>query len=186
MNQKLIVINGKTYKSTDEMPDDIRREYENAMRNLDKNQNGMPDIFENKNSPADQNDAPDALSWLSNFQTTNVIQSTKIIVNGSTYDNVDQLPPELRAKYEKAMGAMDANKNGIPDFAEGMLVSKNQTANIATGFGTTSPPRSQPIPVSSTMEPESSGGWALALTGIGLVGACLLLAAGGVWYYFFR
>ena len=41
MNQKLIVIDGKTYKSVDEMPEDIRQKYLTAMRNLDKDGNGI-------------------------------------------------------------------------------------------------------------------------------------------------
>lgn len=172
MNQKFIVIDGKTYKSADEMPEDVRKSYENAMRNVDNNQNGTPDAFEG----------------LSSFQTAtaNVINSNKIIVNGQVFDSLDQLPPEIRAKYEQALGAMDANKNGIPDFVEGMLGTSNQTNPVATSFGTTAHSRpSKPKPVSSTIEPESSGGWVLALTVVLLIGMCLVGAA-GVWYFFLR
>ena len=172
MNQKFIVIDGKTYKSADEMPEDVRKNYENAMRNVDSNQNGMPDAFEGSSS----------------FQTAtaNVINSSKIIVNGQVFDSLDQLPPEIRAKYEQALGAMDANKNGIPDFVEGMLGTSNQTNPVATSFGTTAHSRpSKPKPVGSTIEPESSGGWVLALTIVLLIGMCLVGAA-GVWYFFLR
>lgn len=172
MNQKFIVIDGKTYKSADEMPEDVRKSYENAMRNVDSNQNGTPDAFEG----------------LSSFQTAtaNVINSSKIIVNGQVFDSLDQLPPEIRAKYEQALGAMDANKNGIPDFVEGMLGTSNQTNPVATSFGTTAHSRpSKPKPVGSTIEPESSGGWVLALTIVLLIGMCLVGAA-GAWYFFLR
>lgn len=171
MNQKFIVIDGKTYKSVDEMPEDVRREYESAMRNFDQNQNGMPDAFEG----------------MASFQgaTANVINTTKIIVNGQTYDSVDQLPPDIRAKYEQALGAMDANKNGIPDFVEGMMGVGNRTNNIATNFVTPSPPLSKPIPVSQTIEAESSNGWMLALAGILMLGLCIVGAA-GVWYFYLR
>ncbi len=173
MNQKLIVIDGKTYKSVNEMPEDVRKNYESAMRNFDSNQNGAPDAFEGSAS----------------FQsaTANVINTSKIIVNGQVFDGLDQLPPEVRAKYEQAMGAMDANKNGIPDFVEGMLGASKQTNSIATSFGMSNPPRAarQPIPVNSTIEPESSGGWLLALTSILLIGLCLVGAA-GAWYFFLR
>ena len=96
MNQKLIVIDGKTYNSVNEMPEDVRRSYEDAMRNLDNNRNGTPDLFEGAAS----------------FQnpTANVINATKIVVNGQVFDSLDQLPPDVRAKYEQAMGALDANK----------------------------------------------------------------------------
>lgn len=172
MNQKFIVIDGKTYKSVDEMPEDVRKSYENAMRNVDSNQNGMPDAFEGSSS----------------FQTAtaNVINSSKIIVNGQVFDSLDQLPPEIRAKYEQALGAMDANKNGIPDFVEGMLGTSNQTNPVVTSFGTTAHSRpSNPSPVGSSIEPESSGGWILALTVILLIGMCLVGGA-GVWYFFLR
>jgi hypothetical protein len=175
MNQKFIVIDGKTYKSADEMPEDVRKNYEDAMRNLDQNRNGTPDPFEG--AAAVQN------------TTTSVINATKIVVNGQVFDGLDQLPPEVRAKYEQAMGAMDANKNGIPDFVEGMLGTSNQTNPVATSFGTAAPPRPvsrKPIPVGSTIEPESSGGWMLALTGIVLTGLCLVSAAAGVWYFYLR
>ena len=171
MNQRLIVIDGKTYKSVDEMPEDVRRNYESAMRNIDNNRNDIPDLFEGAASFQDP--------------TTNVVNATKIVVNGQVFDGLDQLPPEVRAKYEQAMGAMDANKNGIPDFVEGMLGTSNQTNNVATNFGTSSPPRSRSIPVGSTIEPESSGGWVLALTIVLLIGMCLVGAA-GAWYFFLR
>jgi len=173
MNQKLIVIDGKTYKSVDEMPEDVRRNYESAMRNLDNNRNGTPDLFDGAASFQDT--------------TTNVINAAKIVVNGQVFDGLDQLPPEVRAKYEQAMGAMDANKNGIPDFVEGMLGTSNQTNPVATSFGTTAHSRpSKPIPVSSTIEPESSGNWTLIIAGVLLLGVCVVAAAAGVWYFYLR
>lgn len=175
MNQKLIVIDGKTYNSVNEMPEDVRRSYEDAMRNLDNNRNGTPDLFEGTASFQDS--------------TTSVINATKIVVNGQVFDGLDQLPPEVRAKYEQAMGAMDANKNGIPDFVEGMLGTSNQTNPVAINMGTVTPPQHasrKPIPVGSTIEPESSGGWMLAVTGILLIGLCLVAAAAGVWYFYIR
>jgi hypothetical protein len=121
-----------------------------------------------------------------------VISSSKLVVNGQVYDGLDQLPPEMRAKYEQAMGAMDKNRNGIPDFVEGMLnvsATINTSANSApTLIGTPAPrPAARnPIPVGSTIEPESTGGWILALAGLALVGLCLVAAAAGVWYFFLR
>jgi len=192
MNQKFIVIDGKTYKSVEEMPEDVRRKYEKAMQVLDKNQNGVPDILENTNLFADKNQGgmENIFENLTSFQGANsrAINTTKITINGQVYESLDQLPPDIRAKYEQALGAMDANKNGIPDFMEGMLGSAIQTNNIATDFGTASPrPASpNPIPLSSTIEPESSRGWMLALTGILLIGLCLVASAIGAWYLFLK
>jgi hypothetical protein len=197
MNQKIIVIDGKTYKSVDEMPPDIRAKYEEAMRGLDRDRNGMPDILDGVNPFEDKNKdgMPDAFEGLAAIHgaTPTVMSSTKIVVNGQVYEGLDQLPPEVRAKYEEAMGSMDKNRNGIPDFVEGMFnvstQTRNTTANNApTALATSAsrPASRNPLPASSTIEPESSGGWMLALAGLALVGLCLVAAAAGVWYFFLR
>lgn len=197
MNQKFIVIDGKTYKSLDEMPTDIRAKYEEAMRSLDKDRNGIPDLLERANLFEDKNKdgIPDSLEGLAKLQGSalNVMGSTKILVDGQMYDRLDQLPPEIRAKYEQAMGAMDANRNGIPDFVEGMFSMSVQTTNsatnsvpLSTGTSTSLPASPKPIPTASSIEPESSGGWVLALAGIALAGLCLVAAVAGVWYFFLR
>ena len=198
MKQKFIVIDGKTYKSLDEMPPDIRAKYAEAMRNLDKDQNGMPDFLEGANLFEDKNKdgVPDALEGLAKLKGSRpqVLSSSKILVNGQMYDGLEQLPPEIRAQYEQAMSALDKNRNGIPDFVEGMFNLPAETMNNASnnapiGIGTpTSRPVSspKPVPVNSTIEPESSGGWMLALAGIALVVLCLAAAAAGVWYFFLR
>src|SRR5262245_5397803 len=133
MNQKFIVIDGKTYKSVDEMPPDIRAKYEEAMRNLDKDQNGIPDLLEGGKlfEDKDKDGIPDALAALAKLKGSvpRVITSRKISVNGQVYDGLDQLPPEIRAQYEQAMSAMDKNHNGIPDFVEGMFNMQAQTTN---------------------------------------------------------
>ena len=43
-----ITINGVTYASVDEMPPEVRKQYEETMGRLmeDRNQNGVPDLFE--------------------------------------------------------------------------------------------------------------------------------------------
>jgi hypothetical protein len=183
MKQSFIVIDGKTYKSVDEMPADIRAKYEEAMRSLDQNRNNTPDLFEN---PAP---SPSSLP--------NMMSAAQILVNGQAYNGLDQLPPEIRAQYEQAMGAMDANRNGIPDFVENMLnLPAQMTSNSAMSVGTSTPQPAQPFGnasasrppqiATSTIEPESSGGWLLALTSIGLIVMCLVAAAAGVWYFFLR
>jgi hypothetical protein len=194
MNQKLIVIDGKTYKSVDEMPEDVRTNYENAMRQMSRNASNTPNPVENIDVFTDKNNngMPDVFKGM----VANVLSATKIVAGGKVYNSLDELPPDVRAKYEQAMGTMDANKNGIPDFVEGMLGTPNQTNNVATSFGTANPhpasskpfdyAQDKPIAVGSTIEPESSGGWMLALAGVLLAGLCLVAAAAGVWYFYFR
>jgi len=219
MNQRLIVIDGKTYKSVDEMPPDIRRLYEETMRNMDKNQNGVPDVFESANPLADKNrdGIPDIFNNMASMPSSygSVASSTKIIVNGQEYDGPDQLPPEIRAKYQQvmekfsnnpqaypnlnqlppeqrakvqqALNMLDANKNGIPDFAKAMMnMPNNVSASAFPPVEPVAPLRPKPTPVSSsTIEPESSGNWIWLIAGIVFVGGCLVLLA-TTWYYFLR
>ena len=179
MNPRPIVIDGKSYNSVNEMPPDVRAKYEQAMSNLqggkimdvlgDKDKDGMTDVFEN-------------------MSAMNVMSSNmKFIVNGQEYNALESLPPEARAKYEQAMGKLDKNQNGIPDFLEGMMNTPNQMASNAQSTpAMTSPRPSRPSPVNTTtIEPESSGGWMLALAGIALLGLCALGAI-SIWYFFIR
>ena len=68
---------------------------------------------------------------------------------------------------------MDKNRNGIPDFVEGMIGAAVQTQATTTTFGSDHPDHSffdtskdKPKIVRPAIEPESSGGWMLALAGI--------------------
>jgi len=177
MNPRPIVIDGKSYNSVNEMPPDVRAKYEQAMSSLQGgntrdalgDKGGMPDVFENMSGV--------------NTMSSNM----KFIVNGQEYNALDSLPPEARAQYEQAMGKLDKNQNGIPDFLEGMMNIPNQmTSNVqSTPAVMTNPRPSQPMPVNSTIEPESSGGWMLALAGVALLGLCALGAI-SVWYFFIR
>jgi len=185
MNPKLIVIDGKTYSSVNEMPPDIRAQYEEAMQNIktqkvmdvlgDKNQNGTPDIFENMSA--------------ANMTST----SMNIVVNGKTFSGIEDLPPEVRAKYEKAMGALDKNQNGIPDFMEGMMNMPNQTPPVQSPPATINSISSQsflfdqdkPVPASPITTPDTSNGWMLVLTGAFLLLLCAVGAV-SIWYFFLR
>ena len=44
----------------------------------------------------------------------------KIVINGKEYASTDEMPPEIRALYEKAMETFaDRDGNQVPDFLEG-------------------------------------------------------------------
>jgi len=48
--------------------------------------------------------------------------SAHIIFNGKTYNSIDDMPPEARQAYEKALALLaDQNANGVPDFLDGLL-----------------------------------------------------------------
>ena len=185
MNPKLIVIDGKTYKSVDEMPEDVRRNYESAMSQLgDKDKNGIPDVLENLTNLADQNKngMPDSIEGM----ISNVVSSTmKIMADGKEYNSLDELPPDIRAKYEQAMGSLDANQNGMPDFLEGMMNTSSTASTVEKSYAMPTPRVSTPISSSQTIEPESNNGWMLALLGIVLLAVCAFGAI-GVWYLFLR
>jgi hypothetical protein len=187
MNPKIIVVDGKTYKSVDEMPEDVRRTYQSAMSQLgDNDGNGLPDVLENLTNLTDQNNngIPDAFEGMA----SNMISSTKIIADGNEYNSLNELPPEIRAKYDQAMGALDSNRNGVPDFFEGMMNTPVQTTNVQNtpAMPTPSTPRySTAIPASPNIEPEATNKWMLALFGIVLFGVCVA-GAFAVWYFFLR
>ena len=185
MNPKLIVIDGKTYKSVDEMPEDVRRNYELAMNSLkDENKNLIPDAFENLNALADK-DKDGMRDAFEGMASMNIVSSTKIIADGKEYNNIEELPAEVRAKYDQAMGALDANRNGVPDFMEGMVNGPEHSTDVATSFGVERP-RLSPLHSSSpTIEPESTSSWTLALLVTAFLAVCGFGAV-GVWYFFLR
>jgi hypothetical protein len=186
MNPKIIVIDGKTYHSVNEMPPDIRQKYEQAIRSLgDENGNRIPDAFENMNILADKdrNSVPDVLENLVAGHAA--VNSMKIIVDGKEFNGIENLPPEARAKYEDAMGKLDANRNGIPDFVEGMINVQGQTANDPSNFGREPARHSTPLPASPMITPETSNGWMLVLAGLFIFLVCAVSAA-GIWYFFLR
>ncbi len=193
MNPKIIVIDGKTYHSAEEMPPDIRQKYEEVMRSLgDTNGNRVPDLFESVLSqPANvladknQNGIPDIVENLVAGRAA--VDRMKIIVDGKEFNGLEGLPPEARAKYKAAMGKLDANKNGIPDFVEGMLNNANQSPAIpvSTSIPIENPLRSTSITANPTITPDTSNGLMLGLAGLFLLLLCALVA-GAAWYFFLR
>ena len=91
------IVNGQSYASLDEMPPDVRQNYEQAMAIwADKNQNTIPDTLE-------------SLLGTDNvtMQTTPINVSTTLInVDGKQYSNIDAMPPEARQRYEQAMAKL--------------------------------------------------------------------------------
>lgn len=128
VNPKLIVIDGKTYNSVDEMPEDVRKNYEQAMSGFKEinasNISGALDDVKNIFADKDNNGVPDVFE---NNQAINISGGMKYVVDGQVFNSINDLPPEVRAKYEQAMGSMDKNQNGMPDFLEGMMNISNQT-----------------------------------------------------------
>lgn len=198
MNPRLIVIDGKTYNNINEMPPEVRRQYDEAMRNVSRDRMNAP-APGNVGGMADANlnGIPDALENPANMQASvnTMMNSASLVVDGQTYTSIDQLPPEARAQYEQVMGTLDANRNGIPDFLEGFINVPAQTgsrpsvdADIAAPGHLQSRAHAQHKPKygSQTIEPESSGNWLMLLAGVVFLGLCFIASAAGIWYFFFR
>lgn len=192
MKPRLIVIDGKTYNSVNEMPEDVRRLYEQARSTFnDQDANRVPDAIERPGELSDKNrnGIPDVIENTAGGPI--VANALKVLFDGREYSNIDELPPDARAKYDQAMGTLDANRNGIPDFVEGMMgvnVQPQQNAPmVSTSFthDTTQHASRQPMPVSPTIEPDRPNGWLLALLAVFLFFGCVIAAA-GVWYFFLR
>ena len=122
------VINGKTYRSLEEMPPDVRAQWD-AMQAMftDKDQNGMPDMMDDMAESG-----------------ATMMQSSTIVYQGKAYARPDDLPPEGRAAYEAGMGKLtDANHDGTPDvmqdasYAAPVVVTTQISSNMTR---TTVPP----------------------------------------------
>jgi len=190
MNQRRIVIDGKTYASVEEMPEEVRRNYEEAMKGFtelnpgnftgamselknifaDKNNNGTPEIFEGS-------------------QVVNIAGNVKFVVDGKTVNSLDELPPEARARYERATAVLDRNQNGTPDLLEGLLNPQMQSQPIQPAIDQPNPPTRSVLqsapPISPAIAPDTSNGWLLALAIVGVLFLCMVGAA-GFWYFFLR
>jgi hypothetical protein len=66
-----------------------------------------------------------------------------------------------------------------------MVKSQDETSKIEQSYTAPIPRASAAIPSTSTIEPESTSGWVIALLVVMLFGVCALGAI-GVWYYFLR
>ncbi|CAG0933719.1 hypothetical protein TFLX_03196 [Thermoflexales bacterium] len=180
----MIVVNGKSYASLDEMPPEVRHEYQQAMGILaDKNQNGLPDVFEGLLETGNVN-----------VQTSTVLGSTQFIVDGKVYSNVNELPPEAWQKFEQALGKMgpalepmmgDADQNNMPDIFDGMFAAQPAPSTPpATSTSTTAPSRPlfEATPTDNNDATPNNRG-TLMFAGIVIVAllvALLVLGASGV------
>lgn len=59
----------------------------------------------------------------------------QIVINGKTYSDPAEMPPDVRAQYEQTMNMFaDLNQNGIPDFLEGVLRINTDPSNPVSGM----------------------------------------------------
>jgi hypothetical protein len=117
--QTRITVNGVEYNSVDQMPPDVRRQYERAMGTLaDTDRNGVPDILEGgmaSSLTSRSSRDPEVVST--------VVTSSKIVVNGREYARWEDVPPEIRRLVQSA-GAGNA---ALPD---GSTSARNLTFDV--------------------------------------------------------
>ena len=89
-----ITINGRHYRSPDEMPPDVRQQYEEALRTI-----GSALASRQGSDTTEVVTGPTGLDVNSNL----VIRKT-VMVNGRTYKSTDEMPPEVRQIVEQAQG----------------------------------------------------------------------------------
>lgn len=87
-----INFNGKTYNSLEEIPERERQAYQQLTDMfVDKNGNGIPDFLEG-----------DIVKNISNIYTA----ASSIQFDGNTYNNLNELPPDVREKVKTAFNQM--------------------------------------------------------------------------------
>jgi hypothetical protein len=161
-----ITVNGTSYDSVEAMPPEARRLYEQTLANLpelaDRDGDGIPDLVQGGDR---------------SMHLRTVVRK-KFVVNGTTYDDESQLPPEIRRLYEKAIHQAQADptvkKNEIkvsfqvtgPKFALHRSTGSSFPADPSKPDGATTSPAGTPMPI--PIEPESGSGARLAL----VAGAC--------------
>ena len=93
MTNNRITINGQQYDSPEEMPPDVRRMYEEAMRTLGSSlasgqSGGSTQVFTGHAGQSIE---------------ASVVVNRVITVNNRTYGSVDELPPDVRQLYESTL-----------------------------------------------------------------------------------
>ena len=112
-----IIFNGKTYTKLEDMPEEVRQAYQQALAQFaDADKNGIPDILER-----------------GGVGNVIAIQQSSINFNGREYKSAGEMPAIVRRLFEFAMSQADANRNGIPDALEAALSgSETQAASAGT------------------------------------------------------
>jgi len=134
-----ITINGQHYDNPDEMPPDVRRLYEQAMRTAESSlsggqSGGSTQVFTSK--------AGDLGASL-------VVNRT-VIVNDRTYGSVDELPPDVRRLYDDAVKSGN-QQTGTAHPKTSFHVSVNFGGSQGrTGADSTRPGSPVPLPVESS------------------------------------
>jgi hypothetical protein len=108
-----IIFNGLEYPSTEAMPEDVRKAYQQALAYFgDADHNGIPDVLERRGDGS---------------MPVIGIQNSSITVNGKTYGSVDEMPGFARFLFEQAMRQLNQGQPAAPDLATGLPSERRGT-----------------------------------------------------------
>jgi hypothetical protein len=120
-----ITVNGVEYRNVEEMPPDVRRQYDRAMQMLaDQDGNGVPDILEGKVTSG-AGGATKPVSVVTHA-------SSRIVLNGKQYKSWDDVPPQVRALLNQPEGvAVRIQRDNHPGQKPGITLRLNGTTLLA-------------------------------------------------------
>jgi len=128
-----ITINGQHFASPDDMPPDVRRQYDEAMRLM------RPDA-------AGPGGTTDVQTHSSGFGlSSNIVIRKTITMNGQTYKSIDEMPPEARQQIERVLKAqgLTGSTPPAPGVYEAIEIRKPKALDRAAG----APPAAPYVPI---------------------------------------
>lgn len=161
-----ITFNGRDYDSPEAMPPEVRAAYDRAVEML-------------KNGGKGSGTNP----------RINIKMSTNVrfVHDGKTYNSLDEMPPEVRAKYATAMHQIDRDDNGVPDILEAGSSSRTDAKPSPIRPSPFEPPPSLVPPSLQTpvIQPDRSSVRLIAIAGL-IILLLLLVVFGLVLYILSR
>jgi hypothetical protein len=135
-----ITINGRTYASVNEMPPEVRRQYESAMQMLAKGRGGLAgDVAGSDVNISTQGSDP------AHHKTVTKMTASRIVINGKEYSQWEDVPPEARAAFQSAGIGADAQNIGNKESLRSQIryqanigntqVSLDPSWNVTMGLG---------------------------------------------------
>jgi hypothetical protein len=122
-----ITINGQTFSSVDDMPPDIRRQYDAAMQFLSKTAGAAP-LDQPGHDISISSRADDGTHHT--FKTVTKMTTSRFVVNGKEYDRWEDVPLALRAIFKSAgVGPQFPPANDARQFADPKQIADKYQLN---------------------------------------------------------
>ncbi len=184
-----ILFNGKAYRSVSEMPTEVRQMYERVSQLMsDENQDGIPDLIQSGGLQGLRQafqiakdfaqTSPGGGPWTQEALTVIQITDSAITVNGKTFGSVEEMPPEIRAVYEKSL--QSATPSSLNIYADDWRSEQPDTAfQSQTSQRSRSPATpSSPVATHETVDSNARFVW-LLVAFLVLIGLAAVL-----WFFF--